>query len=502
MTSEVPMATSSYSAYNDKSFAEYVQQNLQSASSNEEFYAKLLELKNEQRKTLEFMQELYNQKKHLKQEILKSELVLNDLANASIDNSSSNFNRNTVSAYEDPINLISFKSNDDHKYERENDKEAKEIIYASKPPLPLKPSLKQSIDKDKLENELSDNLKKIEKIWENFNLEDYENISKIVGEKLDRQKPPKIETKSSTSESKSWANRVTIVEPFNMTLREQVKSSYKEKVEREIEAERLAKLQAELDECNKKFKAQPIPAHVFLPLFEEKQREEELRKLRLKLASKEYHEKVSKPFNLTNDKKNNSYDKNDTNENTNFVANPLPDFYFSDDNHIEKAKEQELYRQIRNQIRAYETLKESKLPRNMELFEEKRRLEIEREIERENFIKEQMELASKFKVKNEKLAKSSKLSTSIPNYDELYKKFATELEQRKAESQKKTTICKPFKFSSTNKNKLRKVTSATNSRPQSSTFKRPSSASSMQRLSEFYLKFCLSYSSYKLLNFL
>ena len=66
----------------------------------------------------------------------------------------------------------------------------------------------------------------------------------------------------------------------------------------QIEEEKRKKAEEELKECNKKFKATPIPTHVYQPLFEEKQKEEEIRKLRLQLQSKEYLESVPKPFNF------------------------------------------------------------------------------------------------------------------------------------------------------------------------------------------------------------
>ena len=72
---------------------------------------------------------------------------------------------------------------------------------------------------------------------------------------------------------------------------------------RELQDEREKRIEAEIRECKRKFKATPIPAHVHLPLYEQKKAEEKLRKLKLKQTSKEYLEKNLKPFNLTEPKK-------------------------------------------------------------------------------------------------------------------------------------------------------------------------------------------------------
>ena len=75
---------------------------LENANNSDEFYAKLIELKNEQKKTLLFMQDLYNQKQTLKQEIEKSEHNLNDLKSATypIRTEDYKYRLNTISAYE------------------------------------------------------------------------------------------------------------------------------------------------------------------------------------------------------------------------------------------------------------------------------------------------------------------------------------------------------------------------------------------------------------------
>lgn len=78
---------------------------LESTGSNEDFYEKLVALKNDQKKTLMVMEELYNQKQLLKTEVQKSEATLNDLRKP-MDSAPKTveeyrFKLNTVSAYGD-----------------------------------------------------------------------------------------------------------------------------------------------------------------------------------------------------------------------------------------------------------------------------------------------------------------------------------------------------------------------------------------------------------------
>lgn len=82
------------------------------------------------------------------------------------------------------------------------------------------------------------------------------------------------------------------------------------------------------------------------PLYERLKQEEELRKIKLKEMSKQYLDKVSKPFNLTDYKKKDkspptrerrhSYSEGQQPDTYEFNAQPLPDFYFNDEDFTEK----------------------------------------------------------------------------------------------------------------------------------------------------------------------
>jgi hypothetical protein len=347
------------SAYNDKYFSSLISDHLTDANNSEEFYNKLVELKNEQKKTLLYMQELYNQKQVLKGEIAKSEHSLMDLKASTgypIKNDENyKYNLSTISAYE--TRPYAIESAKDEQVFTSNEKSSKHDLTSSKPPIPQRSSTVtfQNVKSDAMYEDISDDLKRIEKIWNEFSLNDNNTNSnhdlKSIEfnqrfEKINTRKTDKKGVKKSSRPSSAqveWVPKVTIPEPFSMSIREKVKADNKKiTLTRELQDEREKRIEAEIRECKRKFKATPIPAHVQLPLYEKKIAEEKLRKLRLKEASKEYLEKNSKPFNLTDAKKTSlrerrhSFTEGESNktDRAEFAANPLPNFYFEDDEFV------------------------------------------------------------------------------------------------------------------------------------------------------------------------
>lgn len=65
-------------------------------------------------------------------------------------------------------------------------------------------------------------------------------------------------------------SKVTVPKPFQMMLREEERKRHKVRTRSEIELENtlLRRELAELQECQKKFRASPAPAHIHLPLYE------------------------------------------------------------------------------------------------------------------------------------------------------------------------------------------------------------------------------------------
>lgn len=441
------LSSASLSAYNDQYFADLVKTHLTSSNNNEEFYSKLIELKNEQKKTLSYMQDLYNEKQRLKEGIINSELCLNNLKSTSYsaqDDSNYKFDLNTVSAYENrPLEFDSSSS----------------VVVnnvSSKPPLPHKLASSVTFEtasiSDDLEKDISEDLKKIEKIWNEFKM-DEKSLSDLKSLEFNNRFEKKRVNSALTSNNRrvknsnrssyqyEWFPRVTIPEPFSMTIREQMKSEKKnQKLVREMQDEREKRIDAELKESHRKFKAQPVPAHVYLPLYEKHKINEEMRKQKLKQVSKDYLLKVSKPFQLTKSTRERRHSYSEGQEDkkylNDFVAQPMPDFYYNDEDLNERVKEEEALKQLKSKVRAVELLKQSKLPHSMELNEKKKKLEYERS---QFFMQEMNRLQKEAENSKDK----PKKSYDVPDYDELYKKFVIEFERNKAKARKNTKV-EPF----------------------------------------------------------
>lgn len=136
-------------------------------------------------------------------------------------------------------------------------------------------------------------------------------------------------------------------------------------------------------------------------------------------------------------------------------------------------KENELYKQISKQMRALEMLKKSKLPQNMELLEAKKLLEMEQD---QMFANEMNRLQKEIDMKESKI---NKIKThEIPDYDECYRKFIIELENRKNQN-RKNIVPQPFVLRA--ESRTRKKTETNNQ----SNIKLNRSSSSMSRLSNF-----------------
>jgi hypothetical protein len=326
------------------------QLNKDAPEDSDEFYRKLIELKNEQKKTLLYMQELYNQKQKLKNELTKSETDLTSLKLAPSQTENYNYILNTVSAYDNDDNNNERLS---HKYDFESDKNYLESL-SNKPSKVTFESTTAAISNSPQTlltmNTNYDELKDledferrrnsdIEKIWQNFELEhNTQNLKSIhFNQKFEKIKRPKT-TYSSKREANrvEWVPRITVPQPFSMSIREKQKSEKKAKLTNEVKNQREKIMEDEIREGKRKFRANPVPPQVYLPLYEKLQMENEMRKMKLKKSSKEYMESVSKPFNLTEPKKvsvkvrRHSFSEGQ-NDDFKFSANPLPEFYTNEE---------------------------------------------------------------------------------------------------------------------------------------------------------------------------
>jgi hypothetical protein len=307
------------------------------------------------------MQELYNQKMKLKDGIKSSESKLNEikLVDYPLKTNEHKYILNTVSAYEK--NSINKKSPDEPTNEKSSIVSSNNSIVAFERENQVA-NLNKPFDNEKKKDYSDIDFRTIEHMWDNFNIDEYEeNIKSVDSNKKFVKNLKKEDAKSIAQRPMSahyeWAPRVTIPKPFSMTIREKIKSDKKkQKLIREMEHEREKKADSELKECNRKFKANSVPIHVQLPLYEKIRLEDELRKRKLKRISQDYMKKVVKPFNLSEPKRlirsnsyagelNHSIDRSEQRASSvknelkkfEFTAKPLPAFYYEDD-HLKNEK--------------------------------------------------------------------------------------------------------------------------------------------------------------------
>jgi hypothetical protein len=372
-----------------KYFTKLVNAELSTAQNGDDFYRKLIDLRNEQKKSLQFMEELYNQKQQLKEEFIKNEPVLKDTNfNPQMVADAYKYNLNSVSAYEPPSSLLAMSNSLNAAAAHEthhnfvapqygnSSRNAEVTINKSKPPLPTKVNsvvtFQESVtvnnitnddsvlsNSDRMYNTIHNDMRHIEQIWNDFKFEDTKSIDfnrkfekrvvnnsskKSVARGLGRSgSGASSRRRPASATSLEWVPRVTIPEPFSMSIRESVKTGDRrlQKASQETREEREKRIETELRECKRQFKATPAPVHVMLPLYEKLKMEEEVRKIRLKKMSQEYMEKNSRPFKLTETKKGasvkerrHSYTEGQDLEAEcakEFYARPLPEFYYNEE---------------------------------------------------------------------------------------------------------------------------------------------------------------------------
>lgn len=268
----------------------------------------------------------------------------------------------------------------------------------------------------------------IEDMWDNFSIEDYAPRS------TGRPSSAVVTKREKKQKISEWRYKLTIPKPFNMTLREAKKERRKTQAMVELDDEKRRKELQEEAECQKKFKARPVPAHIYFPLYDEITEKQEARRRHVKQFNTERLKAEEKPFKFTkreeeklNHKRN--YSAPQTNftvkKATSFKAKPVPKYVFN--NAVEeKIQEEELYRKIRMKMRSEDLLRSSGLPPNMKARQE---LKKQKAIEKEKTNKKKDEFRPK-------------INHKIPDYDDLYKKFQNELARKKYE--KENTVSKPF----------------------------------------------------------
>ncbi|XP_032765032.1 protein FAM161B [Rattus rattus] len=236
----------------------------------------------------------------------------------------------------------------------------------------------------------------------------------------------------------SWASSITVPQPFHMTLREARKKAQWLASPASFEQERLQaqKQGQEEAECHRQFRAQPVPAHVYLPLYQEiMERREARRRARIQ-QRKELLLSSVKPFSFLEKKEE---QKEDTPQrDLAAVAQTKVPPKKATSRKIpksilepalgDKLQESELLRKIRIQMRAMDMLQMSSSPISASSNRAARTATRTQE-EKLSFLQTEFVF-------------QPRVNPEVPDYEGLYKAFQRRAAERR--ETRETTRNKPF----------------------------------------------------------
>ncbi|XP_042323646.1 protein FAM161B [Sceloporus undulatus] len=248
------------------------------------------------------------------------------------------------------------------------------------------------------------------------------------------------------STSATWISSITIPQPFKMTLREARKKSQllKSHTLLELETTTYKKQSQEEAECQKQFRAQPVPAHIYLPLYQEIMEKNEMRRQVETQKRRELLLSMQKPFSFQEKEEKRKVAirqklldiMGSANKTAPKVMKKIPRSTF-EPMFGDKLKEAELLRKIRIQMRAKDLLESSWAP--IELGNRQRQKQYQ--IATKNREQKLSFLQENFSFK-------PRINTSVPDFKGLYWAF-----QRDALSKreiKEATHNKPFQLRTSN----------------------------------------------------
>lgn len=238
--------------------------------------------------------------------------------------------------------------------------------------------------------------------------------------------------KKNGRKKKAWSPKLTVPEPFQMTIREAKKKEQNTKSKAQIERENsLLKKQLEEEaECQKQFRANPVPASVFIPLYHDIMRQNEERRKLIKDRRREILLASQRPFRFiereAQKKEMRKMQLRDLpppdRKAKKFKAKPVPKSIYSPEI-SERLKEEALYREIRIQMRSEELLHNSSLP-NSRLGSKHRTLKRPEE--------------------NKASGSKPRTAAKVPDFETLHRKFQKQLERQM--SIRPATVCEPFQL--------------------------------------------------------
>lgn len=398
------------------------------------------------RNTTAILRRLYNNQKRL-----------NEIATTLLDNCKHAYSISDLS--ESPLNHDIFHRDDDD-VDRQGDSESLDDT-SSLAPHPLITSSLLSVDGehpdtssesttesiDEFEqdsySDLSQNdpfgshgLEKIGAMWEGFSVDDY-----VPSSSWNSMRP----TEGNNECKPTWRPRITIPKPFAMTLREEQKEKKKTKAQLEAERVEIEKQALEEAELSKKFRANPIPATTYLPLYEMIKVQSERRRQFVKENSIKILKSKEKPFSFVSRElkklaiKQEELARRMEKEHEEVVgdmfrARPIPRHVLDSDVN-EKQKENEEYRRIRIRMRALELLASSHLPNRMRYGNEKYSVR--------DLHKLQQEEGEKLAFLTGEHRFHPMINGDVPDHRQAYEDFQQKLKERK-EEENLLTVTEPF----------------------------------------------------------
>ncbi|KAH0520922.1 Protein FAM161B [Microtus ochrogaster] len=235
----------------------------------------------------------------------------------------------------------------------------------------------------------------------------------------------------------SWASSITVPQPFRMTLREAQKKARWLASPASFEQERLQaqKQGQEESECFRQFRAQPVPAHVYLPLYQEIVERSEARRRAGIQKRKELLLSSLKPFSFheRKEQKREAAPQTDSaavaqakvppKKATRRIPKAVLEPALGD-----KLQEAELLRKIRIQMRAMDMLKMASSPISTSSSQTPRTATRTQE-EKLSFLQTEFGF-------------QPRVNPGVPDYEGLYKAFQKRAAKRR--ETRETTRNKPF----------------------------------------------------------
>ncbi|KAJ8288819.1 hypothetical protein COCON_G00014780 [Conger conger] len=258
-----------------------------------------------------------------------------------------------------------------------------------------------------------------------------------------RASPQPRASQMPATTSAAWASGTTAPKPFSMSLRETQRrfQLLQNKMPLDVETDLESKRKAEEAECQKQFRAAPVPGHVNLSLYHViTEAQEKARKTGVE-QRKDFLLSVQKPFRFM------EREEKKKQELTKQLSSSAPSANTAVSNEVRRSipkavmdpgvsdhlKEKELSRKIRIQTRAQEMLRNSMAP-------------IETQVHREDLEKRSADRTKKqaLGLLEEKPTFKPTTNAKVPDFDRLYRAFQKEA-LRRAEM-KDVTRCQPFKL--------------------------------------------------------